>query len=318
MAALVKGAHAFTLGSGGGVEGVRCNRRSTATAAHPPLCSSSSLEGSAISNCARGVSSQSSGPFVQSQNRRLSIHVQQAGADKVVLSTKASRLSARPATLPTASCHSFPAAVGSCRPSLAAHYAVDDGAIEGREEGSSVEGRISTELRETDAAAASTEQLERSFIMDAVVGRVVCNSKGCRPIFPSAPLCTSLPDTCTGRASCFQGYTQGSEAQKAGYRSKVSQWEADGHSCALPQFPMEFAQFVDQMWLETATAEKYYEAAVQQAPYNVRLLTRYAEFSWRQLQNAERAEALYKRALEESPESAEVLASYALFLWQGE
>lgn len=261
-----------------------------------------------------------------SQDRQPFGGLSQAGTCGVAYLNKASPLSS------VAGNPSLDAVAG--RRSFAAHYAVDNDVLDGSQDSGrdrlaggfcredlgghdSSRCELATDWRELGAAMAATVQLERSFVMDAVVGKVVCNSKGCRPIFPSsAPF--SSQSTHDSQTSAFRSSIQGSDARTAEWPTRSSRCETDQQGCALPQFSTEFALFVDQTWLDTETAKKYFEAALQQSPFNLRLLTSYAEFSWKQLKDAKKAEMLYKRALLESPESAEVLASYALFLWQGE
>lgn len=216
---------------------------------------------------------------------------------------------------PASTSRPYPSGSGGNRASVATRYAVDDDVTDCREDG----GARVMDWREPDAVPLAGAQVERTFVMDAAVGRVVCNSKGCRPIFYPPSACEHRTDTAsTTNSLSYRSSVQDLDSQTTMYRAKVSQREADKQGHALPQFPMEFAQFLDQMWMEDEAAEKYFEAAVQQSPYNSRLLTLYAEFSWKKLKDPKRAELLYGRALLESPNSAEALASYALFLWQGE
>lgn len=204
------------------------------------------------------------------------------------------------------------------RASVATHYAMDDDIAGCSQESNS--SSILVDGREPDTGPVEDLQVGRTFIMDGGGGRLVCNSKGCRPLLPPAISPDNFKDAPAASSSTplYNKSVQELDSRTAAYRATVSRREADRHSQALPQFPMEFAQFLDQMWLEREAAEKYFEAAVQLSPYDSKLLTLYAEFSWKQLKDVDRAEVLYGRALLESPDSAEVLASYALFLWQGE
>eukprot|EP00271_Cylindrocystis_brebissonii_P014521 TRINITY_DN35895_c0_g1_i1.p1 TRINITY_DN35895_c0_g1~~TRINITY_DN35895_c0_g1_i1.p1 ORF type:complete len:328 (-),score=22.22 TRINITY_DN35895_c0_g1_i1:27-1010(-) len=150
--------------------------------------------------------------------------------------------------------------------------------------------------------------LERSYVTDAAIGRVECNSKGCRPVFFSEEECDVscnhwfAPELSAGE-SCHPGDSEPSAGLK--FAPRYSQSYAALHP------------------IDTSRAEKehrvhqrcWYEAAVAQGPFDTALLTQYAKFAWNELRDAKKAEELFKQAIEGSPSNAEALASYALFLW---
>lgn len=137
-----------------------------------------------------------------------------------------------------------------------------------------VEGARSASLATTRAV------LQGSFETQAAVGRVECNSRGCRPIFDH-------------------------ESVEKATRSTT-------------QFPKEFAEFLNDVWTERGAAQKYFEVAVEANPSDSKLLCAYASFSWKLQHDADKAENLYKQALEAAPNDADIIASYALFLWQSD
>lgn len=138
-----------------------------------------------------------------------------------------------------------------------------------------VEGALPASALETTRAA-----LQGPFGTQAAVGRVECNSRGCRPI--------------------FYHETAGLDA-----RSKT-------------HFPKEFSEFLNAVWMETGAAQNYFEVAVEANPLDPKLLCEYASFSWKLQHNTDKAEDLYKQALEAAPDDADIIASYALFLWQSD
>ncbi|KAG0627460.1 hypothetical protein M758_2G202800 [Ceratodon purpureus] len=138
-----------------------------------------------------------------------------------------------------------------------------------------VEGAKSASL-ETRRAA-----LQGSFETQAAVGRVECNSRGCRPIFDHQTV------------------------------------ELDTVS-KTHHLPKEFTEFLNDVWMENGAAQNYFEVAVEANPLDSKLLCEYASFSWKLQHDADKAEDLYKQALEVAPNDADIIASYALFLWQSD
>nr|PNR53781.1 hypothetical protein PHYPA_007456 [Physcomitrium patens] len=59
-----------------------------------------------------------------------------------------------------------------------------------------------------------------------------------------------------------------------------------------------------------------FEAALENAPGNARIVSEYAMFTWKTLGDIDAAEMLYNKALELAPHDADIQASHALFLWQ--
>ena len=140
------------------------------------------------------------------------------------------------------------------------------------------------DVKVEDAIPASLETaraaLQGFFETQAAVGRVECNSRGCRPIFDD-------------------------ETFEVDARSKT-------------HFPKEFAEFLNVVWKEKGAAQNYFEVAVEANPLDSKLLCEYASFSWKLQHDADKAEDLYKQALEVAPNDADIIASYALFLWQSD
>ncbi|CAI7855674.1 unnamed protein product [Closterium sp. NIES-54] len=185
-----------------------------------------------------------------------------------------------------------------------------------------------------EASRLALAQLERSFLAESSIGIVECTSKGCRPVLmpPSQPAVEPSP-------SSFVSFPSASESSPSTYPASYSLGSlATGASCmeeraatyhrhqerrqaevtGRPSFKTEFAEFVNEVWVEPSTADKYYRSAMRQSPYDIRLLTSYAQFSWKQLHDKDQAENLYQKAIQESPDNSDALASYALFLWESE
>ena len=161
-------------------------------------------------------------------------------------------------------------------------------------------------------AGSSRASLERSYITHAAIGRVECNSKGCRPILDDRP---------NRRHMSSDDWVQdGAASEMESRTSEFHERSAMRDSVGEKKAPisLEFAQFLDEVWCDKVSAEKQFEAGLQSSPSNSRLLTAFAKFCWKELNDAVKAEGLYKRALEVAPENAEALASYALFLWESE
>eukprot|EP00897_Mesotaenium_endlicherianum_P002472 jgi/Mesen1/2252/ME000153S01480 len=194
----------------------------------------------------------------------------------------------------------------SSRQSVAARYAVDD-ACDLTEK----DQEFLDTWRGDVVPSSTVASLERSYVTEAVVGRVECNSKGCRPILDDdADLDLPSDEDWLFRHDASDVL----ETRTALYHSRTASPEARQEG----QFSMDFAQFLDRVWLEKDAAQKYFEAALLRAPHDIKLLTVYAEFTWKELRDIEGAECLYRRAMAEVPDCAEALASYAFFCWQRE
>ncbi|CAI7761094.1 unnamed protein product [Closterium sp. NIES-54] len=174
-------------------------------------------------------------------------------------------------------------------------------------------------LEKDDVSMAWNEPF---FLAEASVGLVECNSRGCRPVFrqPWSPEVTDSGRSGTdGHASpgpCSS--LDGAEIQGRAVAFRQRLEKNAESSKGRPSLPTEFAEFVNEVWMETVTAEKYFRDAMRRSPYDVRLLTSFAQFSWQRLHNKTQAEDLFQKALNESPDNSDALASYALFLWESE
>ncbi|KAH9565045.1 hypothetical protein CY35_04G057300 [Sphagnum magellanicum] len=172
------------------------------------------------------------------------------------------------------------------------------------------------EVEEADRFPAAPETtgtraaLRGSFETQAAVGRVECTGKGCRPIFDEPSTASVSRDDWFSRENAFDVL----ESRTAAYHNRSRSRDAEIRP--KPHFPLDFAEFLNEVWMENGAAEKYFEAALQADPRDPRLLSEYALFSWKSLGDADKAENLYKQALEQTPDSPDILASYALFLWQ--
>ena len=200
-----------------------------------------------------------------------------------------------------------PADADLCRQPVSVHYACDDGDLVFDEI-----DVVDDLLRWSGEDGSSIASLERSYITHAAIGRVECNSKGCRPILDDRPLRRQISPN---------DWVQGGAA--SGIESRTSEFHLrsalrDCMNEKKAPISLEFAQFLDEVWCDKVSAEKQFEAGLQASPSNSRLLTAFAKFCWKELNDTVRAEGLYKRALEVAPENAEALASYALFLWESE
>lgn len=180
--------------------------------------------------------------------------------------------------------------------------------------------------------------LERAFQNDAGLsyarcGPVECSSRGCRPVTsarandavssrssssrPLEPQCNA----CVGQAS---GCTCASMRQLAHAATLAAEATSQVvvadrlQTKGLSSFPVEFAEFAGDVWCDDDMADKYYRTAVLRRPFDVDVLIKYAEFSWRRMKDQGQAEDLFGKALEEEPENSAALASYALFLWETE
>eukprot|EP00271_Cylindrocystis_brebissonii_P011551 TRINITY_DN29406_c0_g1_i1.p1 TRINITY_DN29406_c0_g1~~TRINITY_DN29406_c0_g1_i1.p1 ORF type:complete len:472 (+),score=35.87 TRINITY_DN29406_c0_g1_i1:242-1657(+) len=204
-------------------------------------------------------------------------------------------------------------------------------------------------------AGSSIASLERSYITDAAVGRVECNSKGCRPILFDQPSDEELEDNGWLRQESVGEVMERRRRHAHGFLYRNTGVSTEATTCQLsvprPASPLpaplptqlpcptpntaptsppssssssphslssEFSLFLDEVWTKTDVAAQWFEEAIHQSPLDSRLLASYARFAWKELHNMTMAEGLFKRAVEQSPSDPEALASYALFLWEQE
>lgn len=166
---------------------------------------------------------------------------------------------------------------------------------------------VPTGLETTRAA------LQGSFTTHAAVGRVECNSRGCRPIIDDVLVpAWSLPENWLSQADASEVL----ESRTAVYHTRNQRRDLEVRP--EPHFPKDFAVFLNEVWLENGAAEKYFELAIQADPHDSKLLSEYATFSWKSLKNLDKAEELFKQALEQTPDDHDILANYAVFLWQSD
>lgn len=156
--------------------------------------------------------------------------------------------------------------------------------------------------------------LERSYVTHAAVGRVECNSKGCRPILEDrwTKNSSSSESTSSWNGNASHNNVGASHGTFGLSKHQLHRRDARSH------FSLEIAQLLDNIWTEKESAEKWFEAAITEAPFDVRLLSAYAKFAWKELKDMDKADCLFKRAVDEAPNDAEALAGYALFLWDHE
>ncbi|CAI5478508.1 unnamed protein product [Closterium sp. Yama58-4] len=111
---------------------------------------------------------------------------------------------------------------------------------------------------------------EPFFLAEASVGLVECNSRGCRPVFrqPWSPEATGSGRIGTdGHASsgpCSSLDGAEIEGRAVAFRQRMER-NAE-NSKARPSLPTEFAEFVNEVWVETVTAEKYFRDAMRRSP----------------------------------------------------
>lgn len=179
-----------------------------------------------------------------------------------------------------------------------------------------------TSLLETEAPvvmeptnkASEITRHRTQFEAEVKAGHIECCSRGCRPIFPS----NTEDDSCVlvgedgvwGEDEAF-GLL---EARAASYTERRT--VRDLEICPDVSFPVDFAEFVNDVWKETSTATKYFEIALKRKPNDANVLVRYAQFAWKTLGDIDKADELFARAVEESRDDSELQSMYALFLWQ--
>ncbi|KAG6553905.1 hypothetical protein Mapa_004822 [Marchantia paleacea] len=149
--------------------------------------------------------------------------------------------------------------------------------------------------------------MEGSFETDASVGRVECNSRGCRPIYDD-----NNRTLVVGRDDEEEFSSLETRAAVYAARSLTKDLEIR----PTVSFPLDFAEFLNEVWMEKTTATKYFEIALKKSPNDGKVLLQYAQFAWKVLGDLDKADELFARALEDAPNDADAHATYALFLWQ--
>lgn len=149
--------------------------------------------------------------------------------------------------------------------------------------------------------------MQGSFETDASVGRVECNSRGCRPIYDD-----NNRTLVVGRDDEEEFSSLETRAAVYAARSLTKDMEIR----PTVSFPLDFAEFLNEVWMEKTTATKYFEIALKKSPNDGKLLLQYAQFAWKVLGDLDKADELFARALEDAPNDADAHAIYALFLWQ--
>lgn len=184
----------------------------------------------------------------------------------------------------------------------AAYSCLDDEASTSGSSGQiDVFDKATSPLRSGSSTPEHIVCLERSYFATAAVGKVECNSKGCRPIQDDSLECDLHAESEIG------GERWGSRS-----RRNLRAIEEDHFSKVVPGSLDEY------VWKDVAQATNWFEAALLFSPHDAHLLHVYARFSWKEMKDYEKADSLFQRALQEAPGDAEVLASYALFLWENE
>lgn len=184
-----------------------------------------------------------------------------------------------------------------------------------------------------EAVAQAAMRRPEFSVQEAEVGKVECNGRGCRPFLDDDDHDDHLPaagaasasaarldwnhdrpptvDVLASRAALY--HSRSAARDRAAARAS-----AGAKTAASTRFPLDFAEYLDEVWMETAAADKYFCAALQADGRNPRLLLAYANFCWRSQADADKAERVYKQALELAPHDPDILASYAHFLWQAD
>ncbi|KAJ7294800.1 hypothetical protein O6H91_06G049700 [Diphasiastrum complanatum] len=167
-------------------------------------------------------------------------------------------------------------------------------------------------VENSGVASRSRSVTKGSFQADADIGRVECSNRGCRPVYEEDVSFDALEDDWLTQESAGTVL----ESRIAIYHNRAS--KKDQEERHKPSFSQDFAEFLSEVWIEKGSAEKYYEAALNEDRHNAKLLVQYAQFAWSTLANVSKAEKLFKEAISESPDDPHILASYAHFLWQSE
>jgi hypothetical protein len=169
-------------------------------------------------------------------------------------------------------------------------------------------------LEESTRPSESTQLSSSQSTFEAKAGLVECGSRGCRPIFDEIKEedYHSLRDEDWGDDEALRQLA----ARAASYTERRT--VRDLEMCPDISFPLDFAEFVNDVWHEKSTATKYFHIAMKRNPNDANMLLRYAQFTWRTLGDLDKADELFARAVEESQNDTDVHAAYALFLWQTE
>ncbi|CAM6117768.1 unnamed protein product [Calypogeia fissa] len=168
----------------------------------------------------------------------------------------------------------------------------------------------------TSTKVSESTRQRKNFEAEVKAGRVECTSRGCRPIFDNHTSndsnCCVLPveDGVWADEEAFSLL----EARAASYTERRT--VRDLEICPDVSFPVDFAEFVNDVWKEKSTAAKYFEIAMKRSPNDANMLVRYAQFAWKTLGDLDKADELFARAVEMSHENSELQSMYALFLWQ--
>jgi tetratricopeptide (TPR) repeat protein len=84
----------------------------------------------------------------------------------------------------------------------------------------------------------------------------------------------------------------------------------------LTGFQLSFTSTSQTEAVDHSAVKMAFHAALASAPDDARLLSEFAMFTWKSLDDLDAAEELYNKALELAPHDADIQASHALFLWQ--
>jgi hypothetical protein len=116
--------------------------------------------------------------------------------------------------------------------------------------------------------------LHGSFEAQAAVGRVECNSRGCRPIFdrpPSAATATNLPKECT---EFLDEVWMEKGAAESYFEGGVEANPLDS------KLLCEYASFSWKLQHDADKAEDLYKQALEVAPDDADIIASYALFLW--------------------------------------
>ncbi|KAL3699722.1 hypothetical protein R1sor_017744 [Riccia sorocarpa] len=172
------------------------------------------------------------------------------------------------------------------------------------------EAPLDTAVPSSRLTGLGEASLQWSFETDASVGRVECNSRGCRPVYDEDQTAVK------GRGEEQEDEFSSIETRAAVYSARSL--TRDMEIRPYINFPLDFAEFLNEVWLEKSYASKYFELALKKNPNDGKTLLQYAEFAWKTLGDLDKADELFTRALEELPHDSDALALHSLFLWQSD